>query len=612
MAKSSDDEGRRGMDRRGFLGMAAGLAATPLAALERERGAKPEASPGEEAARAGKPQDWSTFHGDPAHTGFVATSRINSRTVRNLQQRFDLELDGPVMSTAAIVDGFVYVGTANSHAAAAANGGSFYKVELATGKIAAVFKWAIAQDERDTHGFCGMGSTPAVAAGRVYFSAFNGKIYCLDQETLELLWVTDLRYQDPLHNQPVTNDLGTDQGYPVAAGWSSPVVAGGRVYLGMGEGENPFLYSFVYCLDADTGDVVWIFCTCQFLANEANEPNVLPADVLEGGTPPPGFEVFCGEPVTRGCSVWAGIAYDETLDRLYCSTGNPQPDGTLPSAGYSNGLLVLQAGTGDFVGFVQFPPESSYRVSDIDVDVGGSATLFTDQDGRRLVALACKNGGLFTVDARTLEIVQLRQLLPLRNNGEQIPAVDPHASVEQQDASTPNPRRTNEESNATPGENYFGTYSTSAIHPGARRLFIGVGGKNYDANAAGIDTDSTPFLRALDWSTLEEAWPLDDGDPRRYVNGRPPLYTNAGESGLSVPAVVNDVVLMATTKISLYAFAVEDGRLLWQDDLGQETGGFAGGYGYCMGPAVWGDFVVAGALVYGRKGGLLRIYRLAS
>ena len=32
----------------------------------------------------------------------------------------------------------------------------------------------------------------------------------------------------------------------------------------------------------------------------------------------------------------------------------------------------------------------------------------------------------------------------------------------------------------------------------------------------------------------------------------------------------------------------EDGALLFEDRLGQETGGFNGGYGYCMGPAVCG------------------------
>ena len=86
------------------------------------------------------------------------------------------------------------------------------------------------------------------------------------------------------------------------------------------------------------------------------------------------------------------------------------------------------------------------------------------------------------------------------------------------------------------------------------------------------------------------------------------MYTNATESGLSSPAIVNDVVFCTTSKVSIYAFKVDDGTLLWQDDLGEQTGGFNGGYGYCMGPAAWGNYVVAGGLVFGRDGGILRIY----
>ena len=35
---------------------------------------------------------------------------------------------------------------------------------------------------------------------------------------------------------------------------------------------------------------------------------------------------------------------------------------------------------------------------------------------------------------------------------------------------------------------------------------------------------------------------------------------------------------------------------------------YNGGYGYCMGPAVCENYVVAGALVFGGDGGVLRIY----
>lgn len=561
---------------------------------------------------ANAPTGWWMHHGDPEHTGYVSDSPINSSNASKLAVHKELQLGGPVLSTPAVVDGFVYVGTANAHGAKDSNGGSFYKIELATGTIAATFNWDIQAEERDTHGFCGMGCTPAVVGGKVYFVAFNAYLYCLDQQTLAQVWATDLRHADPAHNQPVTNTVGQDQPtYAPVAGWSSPLVVNNRVYTGIGEGENPNAYSFVYCLDAETGKVLWLFCTNQFVKDQDNQPNMIPEPAV--GATLPGFTSVSTAPITLGSSVWGGIAYDAGLDRLYCPTGNPSPDGMLPCPGYSNGLLALDASAGTFAGFVQFPAESSYRPSDIDVDVGGSPTLFTNEQGRRLVALGCKNGGFMIVDARTLEIVTWRQILPeacTTGPDNRFAAVDPHPPASQQNEL--NPQVTNEVSNdlQNTGENYTGTYSTAAVHPGLRRLFLGLGGKNYSWASPGIDTDTTPFLRAMDWGTLDDAWPLDGGTPPRYVNGRPPFYTNATESGLALPAVVNDVVLMSTTNISVYAFSAHDGTLLWQDQLGEETGGDNGGYGYCMGPAVWQDYVVAGALVFGRDGGILRIYRL--
>jgi hypothetical protein len=53
--------------------------------------------------------------------------------------------------------------------------------------------------------------------------------------------------------------------------------------------------------------------------------------------------------------------------------------------------------------------------------------------------------------------------------------------------------------------------------------------------------------------------------------------------------------------------------LLWSDveNFGAQTGGMSGGYGYCMGPAIAGNYVVAGALVQGGNGGVLNIYALS-
>lgn len=584
------------------------------------------------------PSGWWMYHGDPEHTGYVSDSSLTADNVGStlFTVLHTLQLGGPVLSVPAVEDGFVYVGLANYQHAQGGNGGALHKIDIESGDIVATFSWDLGNDTEDAHHFSGMGCTPLLTSDHVYFGAFNGKFYCLDKETLAQVWRTDLRNEDLAHNQPVTNVGGvSDAGYPAAVIWTSPVVSadGTKLYVGCGEGENPMLYSFVFCLDTATGNVKWIYCTNVYCTGEANLPNVLPEQAVQVLPPPAGYTVFKGEPIVMGCSVWGAIAYDKDLDRIYCPTGNQQPEPSgywpggaikpeLPSPGFSNGLISLDAETGEFRAFFQVPPESQYRDSDFDIDIGSAPVIFNWGE-RKVVAITCKNGGVFILDAGTLQILKWRQLLPYQNDGTWIATVDPHPA----DNSALNPHVTNEESNATPGENYSGVFNTAALHPGSGsgagqitpRLFIGMGGPNYHNASPGIDSESTPFMRAVDAATLDDVWPMDDHDPRRYALSShrdeamgvfAGMYTSAGESGLGSPAVVNDVVFCATSKISLYAFDVRDGKLLWWDDLGMQTDGFNGGYGYCIGPAVWKDYVVAGALVQGRDGGVLRIYGL--
>ncbi|HEY2960862.1 MAG TPA: hypothetical protein VGJ37_00475 [Pyrinomonadaceae bacterium] len=615
---------------------------TEIAMLKRRSAASPEAAstltaapPAATATLPPPSTGWWMYHGDPEHTGYVSDSSLSTANVAasSFQTLFTLQLGGPVLSVPAISDGFIYVGLANFHEAAGGNGGALHKIDIQTGQTVKTFSWDLGNDHEDIHSFTGMGCTPMLFNGRVYFGAFNGKFYCLNQDTLELEWVTDLRNEDLAHNQPVTNINGVSSGYPAAVIWTSPVVSsdGTKLYVGCGEGENPQLYSFVFCLDTLTGKVNWIYCANLFCTGGFNEPNMLPAQAVQTLPPPEGYSIFQGEPLVMGCSVWGAIAYDKDLNRIYCPTGNqqPEPDGNwsggpfkpeLPSPGFSNGLLSLDADSGEFRAFFQVPVESNYRVSDFDIDIG-SAPVITNLGSQKVVILTCKNGGFFVLDAANLYLVKGRQLLPYMNDGTWIETVDAHPK----DPNALNPHVSNEESNNTPGENFSGVFNTAALHPGSAdispRFFIGMGGPNYHNASPGIDYNSTPFMRAIDFNSPElvDAWPMDNGDPRKYLNAShvdepngifAGMYTSAGECGLSSPAVVNDVVFCTTSKIAIYAFDVRDGKLLWWDDMGMQTDGYNGGYGYCLGPAIWKNYVVAGALVFGRDGGVLKIYGL--
>ncbi len=77
-------------------------------------------------------------------------------------------------------------------------------------------------------------SSPAVANGRIYIgtdTSLPSQFYCLDAETGELIWQTDI---------------------PGGVSVSSPAVVDGKVYQGS-------TYDYVYCFDADTGETLWTY-----------------------------------------------------------------------------------------------------------------------------------------------------------------------------------------------------------------------------------------------------------------------------------------------------------------------------------------------------------------
>ncbi|HEY6352690.1 MAG TPA: PQQ-binding-like beta-propeller repeat protein [Candidatus Angelobacter sp.] len=509
-------------------------------------------------------QNWPMYHHDQEHSGHASgCSGLTSTTVQKLVLKRSVPVPegGTFLSIPSIVDGYIYIGTTQ---VSGLTGGYLYKIDISTGAI--VHKFGV--PTRPAY-YPGIGGSPAVVNGKVYFTGLPGFVYCLDANTFAVIWSLDLRNPNKTMNQPVKN--------PAADSWSSPVVVNGNVYIGCGEGESQ-AYGFVFCLDANTGHMIWLYSTDQFVTTSDNQPNVIPNGAIGLVPLPPGFTSHA-DPPHLGASVWSSCAYDSSLNRIYFGLGNSSVGAGPPGAidyKYGSGVLSLDANTGAFKGYFQPSPSDSYYPGDSDIDISSSPTLFS-RGAQRVLAIGSKSGAFMILDANTMAKLNIRNMLP-------------------RDAMTGGPLPNVDVGGKTGGENYFGVFGTAAVHFGLGRLFVGVGGYG------GIgDIPTTPFMRALNWNNLNDAWPTANqtinGHPvAKYIFPAPPMYTTS-EAGCCSPAVVNDVVFVSTSKSALYAMDVNCGLSLWTAP-GLPFGQFV------LGPAIYGNYVVVGA------GGTVFIYSL--
>ena len=176
-------------------------------------------------------QDSPMFRNDPAHSGLYSGGVPRFHKVR-----WAFHTGGEVVSSPAIVNGIVYVGS---------NDGNLYAIDEKAGAQ----KWRFAAKSR-------IPASPAVADGRVYFGSYDGRFYAIDALTGKLQWTFanpgERRFAAThLHGSLPVNETMPD---PFDVYLSSPTVWKGSVYFGSGDGN-------IYSLDAVTGALRWKFKT---------------------------------------------------------------------------------------------------------------------------------------------------------------------------------------------------------------------------------------------------------------------------------------------------------------------------------------------------------------
>jgi len=174
----------------------------------------------------------SIFRGDAAHAGTYRDE--GPRQFHRVKWKFPT--GDRIVSSPVFADGVIYFG---------GDDGNVYAVDAANGRQL----W-----KRRTGG--PVAATPAVAGGVLYVGSYDGKFYALDTRTGTPLWKFatggERRFEAKgLHGMLPKNQTIAD---PFDVYLSSPVLAGGIVYFGSGDGN-------VYAVDAVTGDLKWKFLT---------------------------------------------------------------------------------------------------------------------------------------------------------------------------------------------------------------------------------------------------------------------------------------------------------------------------------------------------------------
>jgi outer membrane protein assembly factor BamB len=160
--------------------------------------------------------NWSEFHRTNMMRWNPYEHVLNVHNVGSLHNKWRYNTANLVLSSPAVANGVVYVGSESS---------GVYALNASTGALL----WSY---------FTGDGyavdSSPAVANGVVYFGSADNNVYALTASTGALLW------------SYTTGDYVN----------SSPAVANGVVYIGSADGD-------VYALNASSGALLWSYTTAK-------------------------------------------------------------------------------------------------------------------------------------------------------------------------------------------------------------------------------------------------------------------------------------------------------------------------------------------------------------
>jgi alcohol dehydrogenase (cytochrome c) len=223
----------------------------------------------------------------------------------------------------------------------------------------------------------GVNRGAAYLDGMLFRGTQDARVIAYDFKTGKRIWATTI------------GDPKKGESAPAA-----PIAWNGLVFIGNAGGDIKGVKGRMYALDAKTGKIIWEF---YLVPKTEGDPTRGPegASPLNGST----WGAESGVPITGGAT-WTSYTLDPDAGLLYVPGGNPAPDfspDVRPGENlYSGSVVVLDAKTGDYRNHFKIVPKDWH-----DWDVSSAPIIFSSAGGRKVMALAPKDGHLYAFDLDT-------------------------------------------------------------------------------------------------------------------------------------------------------------------------------------------------------------------
>ena len=327
-----------------------------------------------------EPENWLTYYGTYKSWRYSPLDQINRANVKRLTPVWAFESgldDGGMQSAPLVVDGVMYVSTAQNHV---------FALDAVTGEQIWRYQHELPDELPTVYGNWNRGV--AIAYGLVYLGTLDNHVVAIDAGTGREVWRVEV-------------ENSRQCGCNIT---SAPLVVKDMVITGVTGGDSAHR-GYLNAFDARTGRHRWRFWTIP-------------------GPGEPGHETWKGDSWKYGGgSTWITGTYDPELDLVFWGVGNPAADFYGESRKgdnlYTESVVALDADTGKLEWYYQEIPydvwdyDSAYELVLLELEVKGAQ--------RKVIVNPNKSGYVWVLDRTNGEFLGA---WPLVENSNWIERID--------------------------------------------------------------------------------------------------------------------------------------------------------------------------------------------